>query len=126
VVDGLDVVSVRVERVRRVVAGVVAPLAGRSVVSSPGREHSFVKAVHRFRVGRLKREMDARRRFAVRRDEELVGGEESGALHGDRAANRLERSRVERPARLKVAHPEVNVVEQPALVEEHLVRSLAL
>jgi hypothetical protein len=65
-----------------------------------------------------KRGVEPGRRLAVRRDEELVGREETRALHANRTAYRLEGGRVEGSAGFEVAHATVDVVE-PALVEEH-------
>ena len=54
VVHGFDIVSVRVEDERGVIAGVIGPLAGRSIVSGADFECSSVEAVDGFAVLGLK------------------------------------------------------------------------
>jgi len=71
-------------------------------------------------VDRLEGEVEPRGRLAVRADEELVGGEEARALNVDTAPDRPERGGVEGLARLEVAHAQVDVVEQPTPIEDHL------
>src|SRR4051794_13061018 len=114
VVHSLDVVPVRVEREGRVVARVVVPLAGRTVVAAARGEHRRVKTVDRLAVGRLEREVQVARGRTVRRDVELVGPEGALALTAQPAAERLERGRVEALRGVEVAHAQVHVVEQTA------------
>jgi hypothetical protein len=59
VVDGLDVVAVRVEDVCTVVAGMVVALAGGAVVPPAGRERGLVEAPDGLFVGRLEGEVEA-------------------------------------------------------------------
>src|SRR6185503_14488434 len=104
VIDGLDVVAVGIEHERRVVPGVVMPLAGCTGVA----------------VGRLEGEMHMRQRplldFA---HEELVGEEIAVAFAGKIAAERLQHGAIEPLAGGEVADDDMHVVEQPAEMYIH-------
>ena len=78
-VDGLDVVAVRVEEEGGIVAGVVGALAGGAVVTAARGEAGGVEAPDRLAVGGLEGEVDARDRpvdgVVGPVDIELVDGE---------------------------------------------------
>ena len=71
-IDGLDIVTVRIQHKGCVVAGMVVPLAGFAIVSPTSGEGSSVKEPHGRLVGRLKGEMEARWYLAPI-DPKLVG-----------------------------------------------------
>src|SRR3970040_1107029 len=72
VVDRLDVVSIWVENVSRVVARVVRALAGSAVVLASGRDRGGVEAPHRFLVLGLERDVETLGRRPVVAPEGLV------------------------------------------------------
>ena len=86
---GFDVVPVRIEDERGVVAGVVRPLSGCTVVPTARCERSLVKAAYGLAIGSLEREVETGRGRTVARDEQLVGGEPAVALARELEAERL-------------------------------------
>ena len=117
-VDGLDVVTVGVENVGRVVARVVRAFAGRAVVLPSGRDRGGVEAPHRFLVLGLERDVHALGRRPVVAHEELVGPEVAlPAVQLDPEG--AERGLVETTTRLEVSNAQVDVVEEPAPVKLH-------
>jgi hypothetical protein len=92
VVDDFDVVAVGIEQERRIVSGMIIPLAWSPNVRSAGGKARFVKPVDRSTVTGLKRQVNATGkfaggRFAVRRtDRQFVGPEETlAAVHDGNA-----------------------------------------
>ena len=80
-VDGLDVMSVRVEHVGRIVARMImVPLARPAVVASADRQSRGMERDHVFAGGRLEGQMDASHAAVGAIDPEFVGREEVRAL----------------------------------------------
>ncbi len=97
----------------------VVAVPGRPVAAAAGGKGGVVEAVHGVPIGRLERDVHARRRLPVVADVELVRRERALALAGEPEPERLERGPVEALRSLEVADAEVHVVEQPALMELH-------
>jgi hypothetical protein len=71
--DRFNVVAVRVEDERSVVARMVCPLSGRTVVVPPSAQCREVEGVDHFAARRLEREMDSGDRAVGLVDPQLVG-----------------------------------------------------
>lgn len=112
-IDGLDVVAVRVESERGVVARMVSTLARRAVVDRTSCERSRVKAIHDLLAVRLKREMEPMGWRPAAAHEELVYREPSVFGGSDTKPQRLQHRSVERPTRLDVPDVDSNVIEEP-------------
>ena len=115
--DGFDVVSVRIEHVGRVIAGVIFALAWRSVVAAACGKSSFVEAADRLVVRGLKGDVKPCSRVAVVAHEELVRGEGSIALPREVSPDRSQDRAVEALARFEIGNAYVNVVKEPTQVE---------
>src|SRR6476660_7681725 len=113
--DSLDVVAVRIENERRVVALVVLPLAGRSVVAIPGGQRDAVELLDLGPVPGREGEVHVlAQRLVVLRDREIspVRGALFLVRPRRRVPERLENGLVERLGRLKVRDPQRDVIDQ--------------
>src|SRR6478735_4639085 len=125
--DRLDIVAVGVERKRPVVPRVVVPLPGRAVVISTRKQCCAVEGLHRLAIRRLEGEMYLRDVAIGLVHEKLIGVKVSFSLLQDiRMAERFEYCPVEALAGLQIGHPQVDMVDEPALVEFHPLLLLAL
>ena len=98
----------------------IVPFARGAVVAAACSQPRLVEAVNRLAIRRLEGEMEAGGRGPVSAHEQLVGGEEARPFHADFGAHRREHGGVERLAGVEVGHAQMDVVEQPAPVEEHV------
>ena len=118
-VDGLDVVSIGIQQVRAVVAGMVVPLAGRTVVPSARCQTGPVESSGGRGTLGLQGQMGPPRRRAIVADEELVREEVVLPLADDVAAERLQLCPVEASGRFDVRNPDVDVIDEPAVMKLH-------
>src|SRR5690606_4759391 len=120
VIHRFDIVAIRIDQERGVIAGVVRALPGLAVVLATGRQSLRVKALDHVAARCLERDMRAPGQRALRgdtlgrRDEQFVGPEKTVALAADRNTERVEHRRVKAPTRRQIAHHEVQMIDQAA------------
>src|SRR5690606_20433578 len=123
VVDDLDVVAVRVEQERGVVAGMVGAQARRAVVPAPGAQTRVVHAIDGRPIGSLKRQVRGARGLAHRRggvhraDDELVAPEEPGSVAAEGDPELAQDRQVEALAALEIQRDELEVIDEPSSME---------
>src|SRR5690606_24483398 len=122
VMNGLDVVAVRIEQKRGVVAGMIRPLPGRTVVTSPGVEPGSVERVDGLSVRCLEREVNAPGELARRSLRLLAGNEELVcpkpvlALAAERDPQSTENGTIKTLARFDVPHDQLHVIQHSPAV----------
>ena len=119
---GLDVVAVRIDYERSVVAGVIRALSWFAVGDAAGFYRGFEKLLHDFTARGLKREVNAASEMSLCR-RAILGGhaqfvrpEEIIPASADRNSESREDSLVKSFAHRKVAHHELEMIEQPPSV----------
>src|SRR5690606_21760046 len=123
VVNGLDVVAVRIEQKRGVVAGMIRPLPGRTVVTSPGVEPGSVERVDGLSVRCLEREVNAPGELTRRGLRLLAGNEELVcpkpvlALAAERDPQSAENGTIKALARFDVPHDQLHVIQHSPAVK---------
>jgi hypothetical protein len=128
--NGLDVVAVGIEQEGSVIAGmIVGPHAWRTIVLAPGRQPPRMERFDHRAIRRLESEVDSPSQLAVGglavggRDDELVGPEEALALAADRDAEHVQHRFIEAPARRQVRDHQLDVIDQAAAVQFHVISS---
>ena len=115
--DGLDVVTVGIENVRAVVAGVVRPFSRSAVVSTPCGDRGGVEAIDGLIARGPEREVDWTARRRIIAQEQFANLDCVLAFPRDAESESADRGFVEAPTRGEVTHPQMDVVEeQPVLV----------
>ena len=121
--DGFDIVAVRVQDERGVVAGVVGLLARRPVVAPAMRQRRTVKRVDRRAVLGLEGkvmpagQLPQRRRAAGRGHHQFIGPEEVVLGIDDGNVEDAEGGGIEVAAGFEGAHHELDVVDEPAAMQ---------
>src|SRR5688572_19133346 len=119
-VDGLDVVSVRVESERSIVARVVLALAGRTVAATAVGESGCMEGGDCGMARRLERQVNRGDLLVGSIDPQLVGREVVLVFSNALAlAECLEHCAIEPLARFEVADAKVHVIDEPAAMELH-------
>ena len=121
-VNGLDVVAIRVDEKSGIIARMVAALAGRSIVLAAIGEPGLVEALDLRAVIGLEGEMDVapRGRILTKAIDPQFVADEMMLILDDRSAKRLQDGAIKSLGRSKVACSEVDMVDQPATMNFHL------
>jgi hypothetical protein len=117
---GLNVVAVGIKQEGSIVAGVVIALTRSSVVTPACCETGGVEALNDLVVLRLERQVDTSGQRLTARDEELIGEEVALSGIDNRDADHVQHRSVEAPACLDVAYDQVDVIDEPATMELHV------
>ena len=120
--DRLDVVPVGIEREGRVIARVVIAFSGSAVVNTAVGDGCCMEGRDRMAVLGLKREVHPGNRAVRLVDPQLVAGKMACAFRREGSSDCAQNRAIERPARLQIGDPQVDVVDKPA---EMMVRSHA-
>lgn len=122
-VNDLDVISVRIEEERGVIAGVIGAKAGLAVIAPACREPRVIGPFNGGSIWSLKSEMGAAGELAKsggtvdRRDDELVCPEKPRSFPADRNTEYVEERAVETLALFEVPHDELEMIDESAPVE---------
>jgi hypothetical protein len=114
VVNGLDVVAVRIEHEGGEIARAVGALARPAVVAAAGGERRFVEGADRRPVGGPEGEVHPAHGAVRTVDEQLIRGEMVRLVRRQLPPERPEGGAVEAAARLQVGDAEVKVVDEAA------------
>ena len=119
--DGLDVVAIRIEHERGIVAGVVMAFARRAVIATARCNGRRMKTLHRVAIGRLEGEVHVRdgRSVVDFAHEDFSREEIAVAFATQLAPERLQYGPIEALARNKIGYDDLDVIDQPAEMKIH-------
>ncbi len=117
--DRFDVVAVRIEREGGIVAWMIGALPRPAVVAAPMGKSRRMKGVNALPVPRLKGQMDAGYGAVGLIHPKFIARKMLFAFRRKGPADSLQNGAIETSACLKIRYPQMDMIDQAALVELH-------